>query len=114
RSGWTPTSGWPTATGSRTSPGSPWSPRPARSSGHTTAGSRCPPWKLPSGSTRGDLQPGSLARDVAAHAHPRPPVQAYLGLPLPDRAQPGGDLGVVQDPEPEPGVVRRVPRHVLE
>jgi hypothetical protein len=27
---------------------------------------------------------------------------------------PGGDLGVVKDPEPAPGVVGRIPRHMRE
>jgi hypothetical protein len=52
------------------------------------------------------------ALEVAAHAYPWPPVRAHCGFSLPDRPQPRGDLGIVKDPEPAPGVVGRVPGHV--
>jgi hypothetical protein len=51
---------------------------------------------------------------VTAHAYPWPPVQAEFDLPLADCPQPCSELSVVKDPEPAPGVVRRVPRHMRE
>lgn len=60
------------------------------------------PWRL------------AVALEVAAHAHPRPPVHAHCGFPFPDRLQPLGDLSIVKDPEPAPDVVGRVPRYVRE